>query len=245
MVDPDVVAYLQANLKKFPLEDLRKQLSQEGVSAADFDAALKLAKLESRSKIPAAKKAGILFLVAGVLLSLLAVVLSINRASAPTPAEQPAAEESAFLGHSGFVLRLPRDYTAVSTFKDPQQKTFEVVHFHPVGVDPSNFLNEGLYGQLGIVRLEVHPSPLAGTLQGLESLTHIVTSKAQQHGEKFHIKNIQVSSLRGIEITIETPFPRFESYILGKRVLYNFIAGQDDEIYRDLVSSLRDPQSEN
>ena len=245
MVDPDIVAYLQANLKKFPLDDLRKQLAQEGVSDADFDAALKLAKLNPRPKIPAAKKAGLFFLVSGVLLSVLAVILSLNRAPTPAPQSPDAAEETAFLGRSGYVLRLPKDYTAVSTFKDPELKTFEIVHFHPIGVDPSNFLNEGLYGQLGIVRLEVHPSPLAGTLQGLESLTHIVTSKAQQHGEKFHIKNIQVSSLRGIEITIETPFPRFESYILGKRVLYNFIAGQDDEVYRDLVSSLRDPQSEN
>lgn len=243
MVDPDIVAYLQANLKKFPLEDLRKQLAQEGVSAADFDAALKLAKL--RPKIPAAKKAGLFFLISGVLLSLLAIILTLNRAPAPPPEEPPAAEESAFLGRSGFVIRLPRDYAAVSTFKDPERKTFEIVHFHPIGVDPSNFLNEGLYGQLGIVRLEVHPSPLAGTLQGLESLTHIVTSKAQQRGEKFRVKNIQVSSLRGIEMTVETPFPRFEAYILGNRVLYNFIAGQDDEIYRGLVTSLRDPQSEN
>ena len=42
-----------------------------------------------------------------------------------------------------------------------------------------------------------------------------------------------------------TAFPRVEAYILGQNDLYFFYAGQEDDIWRDIVLSLRDAHSEN
>ena len=152
-------------------------------------------------------------------------------------------EEAGFVGKYGYVVRLPEGYSAVQSFKD-NTKTIEVVHFCRLGTDPTNFLNEGLFGQLGIVRLTVQPSPVSNDLHGLENLSSIIMSRAQARGEKFTVKNLQVSSLRGLQLIFDVPFPRVEAYILGHDVLYSFTAGQDDEYFRLLLQSLRDARSE-
>ena len=45
-------------------------------------------------------------------------------------------------------------------------------------------------------------------------------------------------------MTVESPFQRTEAYILGEKVLYMFVAGQDDEIFREIMMSLRETVSE-
>jgi len=245
MPNPEVVAYLQANLNKFPVDDLRRQLALEGVTDQEFDEAIAVALRGPQAKPARARKSGPLFLAVGAALVLGGGFLALNlQTPGETPFPPESAKESAFIGRSGYVIRLPKNYAAIAAFKN-KEKTHEVVYFCKAETDPTNFLNEGLYGQLGIIRLESQPSPVASTLEGLDSLSQLVTAKARQRGDKFRVKNLQVSSLNGIEIIIETPFPRLEAYILGQKNLYTFTAGHEDEVYREIVTSLRETQSEN
>ena len=251
MVEPDVVAYLQANLKNHPIEQLRSQLSSEGISEADFDEALKAALRGPAPGAAAARakpkgKAAAVFLVAGIALiaGVAAFVALGDRPETAPAAAIPSGSDSAFVGATGYVVHLPKDYSAVAGFKD-RSKTIEIVHFCKTGTDPTNFLNEGLFGQLGIVRLEVERNSLAGNLNGAEMLGRTVTSRLTQRGDKFLLKNLQVSSLRGIQVTVELPDPGVYAYLLGGTHLYHFTAGQEDEIYRDILTSLREPHSEN
>jgi len=252
MARPEVLAYLRDNLKKFPEDVLRHQLETEGVEPAEFDEAL--AELKNKGKgakpktrPPAAKVVARLLLVSGACVIAGAVLLGVaqkrKRAAAAAAAPPPVAMEQGFVGASGYVVRLPDGYAAVQSFQD-ERKTVERVHFCKIGTDPTNFLDTGLFGQLGIVRLTVQPSPIPDDLDGIDNLTRQVTASAQARGEKFTLKNIQVSSMRGVQLTYDTPFPRVEAYILGHNVLYSFLAGQDDEVYRTLLQSLRDARSE-
>ncbi len=140
-------------------------------------------------------------------------------------------------------MRLPKDYAGFSEFKD-SSKTDEIVHFAKRGTDPTNFLDEGLYGEMGIVRLEVTPSPFPANMTGASSLANAVRGKTAAHGEKFVMKNIQIGTLPGVQVNVQSPFPRVEAYILGQNDLYFFYGGQEDDIWRDIVLSLRDAHSE-
>ncbi|MBI5622527.1 MAG: hypothetical protein HY924_01975 [Elusimicrobia bacterium] len=240
MPNPDVVAYLRQFINKFPVDGLRKQLHSEGVSDSDFDEALKFVLKTPLPKERKPAKAGTLLIVGGVILVVVAVVLAILRQ--PQPAEESGrqqTEEGAYLGASGYVIRLPEGYTAYPSFKD-RSKTIEVVHFAKRGTDPSHFVNEGLFGQLGIVRLEVSPSRFLDNPHPVDSLNKFIDTVMQSRGETFNKKPLQVTSLKGLQLTVESPFQRTEAYILGEKVLYMFSAGQDDEIFREIVMSLRE-----
>lgn len=251
MVMPEVVAYLQENLPKFPVEELRRQLGGEGVSDIDFQdslaAALRAPRTETRKKAPAAVngRAVRLFLIAGVLVIAGAGLFALSRK--PSPPADPAETttgESGFIGPSQWVVRLPQGYVGMTSFKDSSRK-HEVVHFCPKGTDPTNFLNEGLYGQLGVVRLEVFASPFPDNPTGVASMAERVQQRLTAQGEKFAVKNIQVAALPGIQVNVLAPFPRVEGYVLGKNSLYYFYGGQEDAVWRDIVLSLRDARSEN
>lgn len=250
MVMPEVVGYLQENLPKHPVEELRRQLYAEGVSDIDFQdslaAALRAPRTEKK-KVPSGptNKAAKLLLALGVLVMAGVALFALTRKSAPDPAKtSEAAGESGFVGPSNWVVRLPQNYAGKIGFKD-EAKKHEVVHFCPAGTDPTNFLNEGLYGQLGVVRLEVFPSPFPDNPTGVSTMALRVQNRLTASGEKFAIKNIQVGALPGIQVNVLAPFPRVEGYVLGKNSLYYFYAGQEDEIWRDIVLSLRDAHSEN
>ena len=45
-------------------------------------------------------------------------------------------------------------------------------------------------------------------------------------------------------MTTELPESGVETFILGETVMYQFYGGQEDDIYRDIVNSLRDPHAE-
>lgn len=250
----DVVAYLQTHLPKFSVDDLREQLVSEGVSDAEFDEALKTART---TPAPGAKKRGAravlakLLLFGGAATVVLGAVLALSgRGSAPEKASGPPSAPattpiSAWVGKSGYVVRLPEGYTATQSFKD-QDPRIEVVHFYKVGLDPTSLLDEGLYGPLGIVRLEVQPNPFPESgAAALEPIAAMATGKAKAGGEHFTIKNLQISSLSGIQLNFDAPNPRIIAYIVGENNLYTFYAGQDDETYRGILNSLRDTQSEN
>lgn len=249
MVMPEVVAYLQENLPKFPVEELRRQLYAEGVSDIDFQdclaAALRAPRSETKRKGAGGNRAAQLFVALGVLVFVAIALFALSQKSAPPPQDASASEggESGFVGPSQWVVRLPQDYAGHTQFKDPGKK-HEVVHFAKKGTDPTNYLNEGLYGQLGIVRLEVFPSPFPDNPTGVSTMALRVQNRLTAQGEKFAIKNIQVGTLPGIQVNVLAPFPRVEAYVLGKNSLYYFYAGAEDTVWRDIVLSLRDAHSE-
>ena len=253
MLRPDVAEYLRDHLKSFPVEILRKQLADEGVSDADFSdslaAALRAPTTVRTAVKPKAKAslAAIAFLCVGVaiILSIGFYALSQKPQLSPTEGntENPSGE-SGFIGHAGWIVRLPKDYVGVSDFKD-SNKQHQVVYFCKKGTDPTNFLNEGLFGQLGIVKLEVLPTQFPNNPTGLANLSRMAAGKYKNAGEKFSMKNMQVATLPGVSVTVLSPFPRAEAFVLGQDHMFFFSAGQEDEIWRDIVLSLRDAHTEN
>jgi hypothetical protein len=254
MVRPDVVDYLRDNLKAHPVDVLRKQLAEEGVTEADFTDSLALALRAPATVRTAAKPksktsvAAIAFLCIGV-----AIILSIGMyalsqkpklgSSAEGNTENPSGE-SAFIGHAGWIVRLPKDYVGVSDFAD-SSKRHQIIYFCKKGTDPTNFVNEGLFGQLGIVKLEVLPTEFPNNPTGVATLSRMAAGKYKNAGEKFSMKNMQVATLPGISVTVLAPFPRAEAFVLGQDHMYFFSAGQEDDIWRDIVLSLRDAHTEN
>lgn len=253
MLRPDVVDYLRENLKSFPVEVLRKQLADEGVSEADFTDSLAVAlraPATASKTVPLKPKtslAAIAFLCAGVAIILAIGFYALSQkpklSSAEGNTENPSGE-SGFIGHAGWIVRLPKDYVGVSDFAD-SSKQHQVVFFCKKGTDPTNFLNEGLFGQLGIVKLEVLPTQFPNNPTGLANLSRMAAGKYKNAGEKFTMKNMQVATLPGISVTVLSPFPRAEAFILGQDQMYFFSAGQEDDIWRDIVLSLRDAHTEN
>ena len=256
MVRPEVVQYLRDNLPNHPVEALQRQLKEEGVSDIDFEQNLADALLGPKALPPPVKKkvprnAAIRLVFIGLLLILGAALLVLSRKSAsptpsappPKPPEAAGSGESGFIGAHGWVVRLPKDYVGLSEFKD-SSKTDEIVHFSKRGTDPTNFLDEGLYGEMGIVRLEISPRPFPANMTGAASLAAAVRSKTVSRGETYVMKTIQIGTLPGVQVNIQTPFPRVEAYILGQNDLYFFYGGQEDDIWRDIVFSLRDAHSE-
>ena len=251
-VRPEVVDYLRENLGKYPPDALRRQLYEEGVSDLDFEDCLAEARRSPPKSAADKKKAARgpkILLAAGGALIVGGLLLTLGRSpKAPAPgAKAPPADssgESGYVGSAGWVVRLPKDYVGVSNFKD-DAKTVEVVHFCKRGTDPTNFIDKGLYGPMEIVQLEVAPSPFPANPTGLVQLGEAVRRKEDSHGEKYAIKNIQIATLPGVQVTVLAPYPRVEAYILGQNQLYFFYAGQEDEIWRAIVLSLRDAHSEN
>lgn len=251
-VRPEVVAYLSENLANFPVDALRRQLAEEGVSELDFADCLAQALRAPKTavatqKLKAPAKTTKAFLVVGLVLVVGAGLLALSSQKPPTEkasGPESASGESGYVGHRGWVVRLPKDYVGIAEFKD-KAKTDQVVHFCKHGTDPTNFLNEGLFGQMGIVRLEVTPSPFPANPVGAAGLTTAVNRKTNSHGEKFVLKNFSVGTLPGVMVSIQSPFPRVEAYLLGKSELYFFYGGQEDDVWRDIVLSLRDARSEN
>jgi len=254
MMRPEVVNYLRENLPKFPVEALRRQLAEEGVSDVDFEHCLAEA-LRGPKTVPASKKpkpagkAAKLMLVAGLALivgvGLYALSQKPSEPPAPDPSTSaPSSGESGYVGSHGWVVRLPKDYVGVSQFKD-DDKAVEIVHFCKRGTDPTNFLNDGLFGEMGIVRLTIAPSDFPANPTGAANLANAVARRITSRGEKYVMKNIQIGTLVGVQVNVQSPFPRIEAYVLGQNDLYFFYAGQEDEIWRDIVLSLRDAHSEN
>lgn len=256
MVKPEVVEYLRANLPKHPVEALRKQLAEEGVSDLDFEHCLAEA-LRGPKTVPTSRKtknaasggAAKVMLFAGLALILgVGLYALMQKPAAPASGGKTTTDsstgESGFVGAHGWVVRLPKDYAGYSEFTD-SSKSVEVVHFCKRGTDPTNFLNEGLFGPMGIVRLTVAPTQFPPNPTGAVNLANAVSRKITARNEKFVMKNIQIATLPGVQVNVQAPFPRVEAYILGQRELYFFYAGQEDEIWRDIVLSLRDAHSEN
>lgn len=253
MLRPDVMEYLKDNLKNFPVETLRKQLTDEGVTDVDFSdslaAALRSPTTVSKKIVtrPKASLAAIAFLCIGVALILSIGMYALSQkpklADIEGNTENPSGE-SAFIGHAGWVVRLPKDYIGVSDFTD-SSKRHQIIYFCKKGTDSTNFLNEGLFGQLGIIKLEVLPTQFPNNPTGVANLSRMAAGKYKNAGETFSMKNMQIATLPGVSVTVLSPFPRTEAFVLGQDHIYFFSGGQEDQIWRDIVLSLRDAHTEN
>jgi len=253
MLRPDVVEYLKENLKSYPVEVLRKQLAEEGISDVDFSESL-AAALRSPTTVRTAAKpkskaslAAIAFLCVGVALILAIGLYALSqkpKLGAPEGNTENPSGESAFIGHAGWIVRLPKDYVGISDFAD-SHKRHQIAYFCKKGTDPTNFLNEGLFGQLGIVKLEVLPTQFPNNPTGVANLSRMAAGKYKNAGEKFAMKNMQVATLPGVSVTVLAPFPRVEAFVLGQDHMYFFSGGQEDDVWRDIVLSLRDANTEN
>src|SRR5579883_1402104 len=167
MVREEVVAYLQEHGKKFKLADLRAQLTSEGVSEADFNDSFKAAQaIEKKAR---RARTGRLLMMVGLLCSAGGGLMLVQSRKPPPVPAPVVSSDRGFVGKAGYVLRLPNGYSAVQS-TDPNDPQAEIVHFCKAGTDPTTFVDTGLYGPMGIVRLEARPNPFGTGPEGLGAL---------------------------------------------------------------------------
>ncbi len=234
MIREEVVFYLQSNLGRFQIQELKAQLLSEGVSEEEFKKALITAKRAKTRQL-----LGKVLMAFGGLLLLIAVLFFLTKR--PSQNQKKNIVQTSFVSSLGYVIHIPEGYTAIKT---AQSKDSETVYFCKAGTDPSTFLDQGLFGGLGIVKLEVVPRTFSQGPQGFKKLERLVSSRAKLDGSPFLIANTQISDMNGLEITFDAPSSHVLSYVLGRRNLYTFLSGLNNPIYLSILHSLRETQSE-
>ena len=238
MPDPKLVAYLRKHVPRF---------GEEGVSESEVDEAL-AAAIKPPKKMPL----GVYAVCGAVMLGAIAAYLSLDKAqttpeagsSAAAPKEavpaQPDPAKGPFMGYYGYLLQVPPGYSTQTGFKDLGNRT-EVVFLFPEKTDPTNFGNEGLYGQLGIMRLEVSPLRIAQGTIGLDSLKAGISQTLNNRGDTYEMKDTTAGGgLPGFVVKITSPFPLVQAFIVGTKVMYVLTAGQDNDIFRNTVQSINE-----
>lgn len=257
VADPKLVAYLRKTVPQFGAEAVREKLIDEGVAEPEIDEALAIAIKPKPKRRPLliALGAGIFLLgailfffsqekppaqgggtSAGARPAVGAETATGTGSSAPVESA-PAMPKGPFMGHYGYMLQLPPGYASQMAFKDLGNRT-EVVYLFPEKTDPTNLVNEGLYGQLGILRLEVSPLRIAQGTIGIESLRAGITQTLNARGDTYEIKDTKVGDLPGFVVTISSPFPLVQAFVVGTKVMYVVTAGVDDPVFRNTLQSL-------
>ncbi len=233
MANSELVAYLRANLPKFGPEAMRKQLRQDGVAAAEIDAAL------AEALPPRKKRLAAIALGGGALLLVLAVLMSMQAPPPKTAADSAATDEGdgVYRGHYGYILKLPPGYQAYGTFRDPK-KTQELVYIYPKGTDHSHFIHEGLYGNLGILRLEAVPRRVPQGFVGIETLEAFVKHGLDQKKATYKIRSLIVNGLPSFVVNVEKPFKYVRAYIVGQKIRYTLVGGEENTLFIEVLSSL-------
>lgn len=254
MSDPKLVAYLRKTVPEFGAQSVKEKLVEEGVPEAEIDEALAIAIKPARKRPPLFLALGFMIFVLGAVL----VFLSFEKpkppsaangsgdptvgggATPPNPdpaATAPLAPKGPFMGYYGYMLQVPPGYATQTAFKDMGNRT-EVVFLFPEKTDPTNFVNEGLYGQLGIMRLEVSPLRIAHGTIGIDSLRAGITQTLNARGDTYELKDTTVGGLSGFIVKISSPFPLVQAFIVGSKVMYVLTAGVDDQTVGNLLQSL-------
>lgn len=245
MADPKLVAYLRKTVPHYGAQQVREKLIEEGVVEAEIDEALAIAIK------PARRGQSLLILIGFAACAVTASVLfvSMDKPKNPAPTDPggaadptqapatPSAPKGPFMGHYGYMLQLPAGYATQTSYKDLGNRT-EVVYLFPEKTDPTNFVNEGLYGQLGIIRLEVSPLRISQGTIDISSLRLGITQTLNARGDTYEIKDTTVAGLPGFVVTITSPFPLIQAFVVGTKVLYVLTAGVDDDAFRNLLQSL-------
>jgi hypothetical protein len=232
MIQEEIIFYLKSHLGRFRIPELKAQLLSEGVSEEEFKEALKAAKRAKNRKL-----LGRFVMASGALALFAALLFFLSQKSDQNP--EPSPSQAVFVSSLGYVVHIPEGYTAIKT---ASSKDRETVYFCKKGADPSTFLDEGLYGELGIVQLTVAPRPFPQGAGAFSKLERLVLSRAKTDRSPFHTANTQISEMNGLEVSFEAPTPRILSYVLGGRNLYIFLAGINDPIYPSILHSLRETQ---
>ncbi|MBI3548878.1 MAG: hypothetical protein HY078_07560 [Elusimicrobia bacterium] len=246
--DPELVDYLRKNIKKYGVDALKSQLMSEGISEDDIESAIEATtrrKLSNKRLVP-------LIVGASAALTLLVLLVLFSRKPSKPIApvnmsgqfdkkavSGPAGPSRPFIGHSGYVLQLPPDYSAVSDFKDLSRK-MEIVYLFPKGTDPQNFGDEGIYGQLGILRMEVSSRRIPEGMISMEAVRRGVSRTLQNRRATFTSREVQVGGMPAIIINITEPFPLTQSFVLGSKVIYVLTGGLEDQRFTGVLESLRE-----
>lgn len=248
--DPELLSYIRTHLKTHGAEAVRKQLLADGVEAARVDSALAEVSASPKKPGPPRRSLAVFALSGGVLLLAIAGYLSMQKAPEPRQASAPDSdrprpdtglaqeqEDNVFRGHYGYMLKLPAGYGASGGFSDPG-KTLEVVHLFPIGTDPTHFIHEGLYGQLGIVRMEVYPRRRPEGSIGLPGLKALALSRLQTERATYTTKPLMINGMAGIQVSSTEPFVYVKAYLVGQKVVYTITGGSESELFTNLLSSL-------
>ena len=239
---------MRDNLKSFPKETLKERLLQEGVNEEDFRDSLVEAlhrKNAAGEKIPLPRFIGGVFMLLGGLAVLLGILFLGQRwiNGRAKSNNDGAVGGAAFTGRDGFTVGLPSGYVAFDMAQGPKGEV-EDVYFCKKGTTPDVLLDRGLYGQLGIVELRVmRRGALAA--ESLEAMIDPILERSSKQGVRYQITNLKISALDGVEISFGPPLPHVEAYVLGGDSVYSFWAGDDGEVFQQILSSLRDRNSED
>ncbi|MFH2202074.1 MAG: hypothetical protein ABIJ96_03065 [Elusimicrobiota bacterium] len=251
MPDPELVEYLKNNLPLHGEPALRAQLAKDGVSEKDIAEAIAAAHsgdAAAEAKRRHKKRLALIAVTAGVVLVALAVSLSIKKPPPPpdktTAAdigdidiEDGASEGEVFRGHYGFMFKLPPKYQAHSLFLDPK-KTHERVYIYPKGTNPQHFIHEGLFGSIGILRLDVMRRRVPQGFVGIDTLKSWVTAHLDSDKASYQMRDLMVHSKPAFIINTEKPFRSAKAYIIGQKVRYELTGGEENTIFTSVLSSL-------
>lgn len=239
--DPQLVEFLRANLPSQGEAPLRKQLLEDGFSEKEITEALLLLEQDAQN---ARNKPLRYAAYGGALCLLLALVISVRKPPPPSapegPPDAPAeflVQDSIFHGHYGYIFKLPPGYAAEGSFTDAG-KTREAVHIFPRGTDRTHFIHEGLYGQLGILRLEVSPRRVPQGMIGLEALRAWVVRNLAAEKAVYTVRTTVVHEMPAFVSVVTEPFSSARAYVIGQKVYYTLVGGSENALFNDLLSSL-------
>jgi hypothetical protein len=246
MLDQDIVSYIRANVPRYGEAAVRESLAKEGLSPDDINAAF--AEAEEDDEPLSKPNIALYTLIGGVLLLAGAVYLGLSGRSSTEPRpggegaddshpESRVTSESPFRGHYGYILNLPPGYEAHRSFADAQ-KTLEVVHLCPRGTSPTNFLHEGLYGQLGIFRLETTPRRVPQGTVDIDVVKLWAQEKLSREKSTYTDRSMSVSGMPAYIVIIEKPFKSVAAHIVGQQVRYTLLGGEENDTFTAILSSI-------
>lgn len=264
MADSTVVDYLRLHLGAHGPDTLRKHLRAQGVAEQEIEAAMAevLPVMPPLVAVPSPPPPGALpptvplrrgkssraAIVVGALcggLGLMALSVFMGRERKPpdaappanTPATSPLAGGDIFRGNAEFILKLPPGYQAGSSFKDAE-KTLEVVYVYRQGTDPQHFIHEGLYGHLGILRLDVLPRRVPQGFIGMDTLKAWVTRQLDIDKATYESQTTVVNGMPAFIVTVTKPFQYRKAFVVGEKVRYTLVGGYDSAVFDEVLATL-------
>lgn len=155
-----------------------------------------------------------------------------DRAAPAHNAAATADGVSSFLGNSGYLMELPDDYDAAPAIKDGR----EIVHFYPKGAEPT--LDETLFKERRVVRLEVNPMKIGDRKLTLDIVKKGVVMTLEQNKEAFSVKDLNLG-LPGFQVDITTPMELKQVFLEGASTLYT-LTGNDEALMHRLGGSIKE-----